>query len=143
MAYCDMSDVQELMGITFGASTRPTSTAVEEFIDDIAATLDGYIQAAGYDVPVTETEAVKLLKSMNRFGAACTAWHTGYISDVPMPRAEFWCGRYTRFEKDLRDGKVQLPGLEPESDLDPVFNIVQSPPRDRYWTGDDEPLESS
>lgn len=140
MAYCTVADVQALMGITFGV--RPTSAQVLDFIDSVAAVLDGYIQAAGYDVPVTATDAVAMLKDFNAKGAACSTWHAGYVSDVPMPRATFWCEEYTQFKKDLRDGKVQLPGLEPESDLDPVFNIVQQPPRDGYWTGQDEPLES-
>ncbi len=141
MAYCTVADVEGLMGIKFTISSRPTSSSVQDDIDDVAAVLDGYIQAAGYDVPVTGTEAVKMLKSANKKGAACAAWHTGYVSDVLAPRAAFWCSEYTTFKKDLRDGKVQLPGLEPESDLDPIFSIVQQPPRDRYWTGEDEPLE--
>jgi hypothetical protein len=142
MAYCTVADVERLMGTKFTIDSRPSTADVDEAIDGVSADLDGAAQASGYTVPVTGVQAVALMKRYNRYGAACTAWHTGYVSDTLPPRVEHWCSTYRDFLKALREGKVQLPGEEPESDLDPVFAIVQQPPRDRYWTGKDEPLES-
>lgn len=142
MAYSTVADVEKLMGITFTISGRPSTDDVDEAIISVAADLDGAAQAAGYTVPVTGASAIALMKRYNTFGAACQAWHTGYVSQTIAPRADFWCTSYRDFLKALRDGKTQLPGEEPESDLDPVFGIVQQPPRDRYWTREDEPLET-
>lgn len=142
MAYCTVEDVEKLMRMTFTISGRPSTADAEEMIDGVAADLDGAAQASGYTVPVTGVTAVALMKRYNRYGAACGLWHTGYVSDTAPARVDHWCSTYRDFLKALREGKTELPGEEPESDLDPVFGIVQQPPRDRYWTSEDEPLET-
>jgi hypothetical protein len=142
MTYCTVSDVERLTGAKYTISGRPSTADVDEAIDGVAADLDGAAQASGYTVPVTSTQAIALMKRYNRYGAACEAWHIGHVSLDAPARVEHWCSTYQAFLEALREGKTQLPGEEPESDLDPVFNIVQQPPRDRYWTGEDEPLES-
>jgi hypothetical protein len=141
MAYCTFEDVERLMQLTFTLTTRPTQAKVTETITDIDARLDGTAQAAGYVVPVTDPSALALMKTYSTYGTACTTWHAGYASDLTPSRVEYWCQEYRDFLQALRDGEVQLPALTPESDLDPAFAIVQHPPRDLYFTGQDEPLE--
>lgn len=142
MAYCTVADVEGMMGMKFTISGRPSTSQVEDAIDGTAADLDGAAQASGYTVPVTGATAVALMKRYNRYGAACESWHIGHISQDAPARVDYWCSTYRDFLKALREGKTELPGEEPESDMDPVFGIVQQPPRDRYWTYEDEPLET-
>ena len=143
MAYCTVENVQSVMQTQFSHNSGyPTYEDVEGFVDTVASNLDGVLQAAGYTVPVTAVKAVELLKRYNEFGAACQAYHASYYpEDVLPPRAEYWCQEYKDFLSRIRKGEQQLPGLEPEGDIDPVFMTVQTPPRDRYFTGQDEPLE--
>lgn len=143
MAYCTVADVEKTMQRKFSHNSGfPTYEDVEGYIDTVASNLDGVLQAAGYTTPVTGERAVALLKRYNTFGASCQAYHAGYrTEDILPPHAEYWCQEYKDFLSRIRKGEQQLPGLEPESDIDPVFEIVQSPPRDRYFTGQDEPLE--
>jgi hypothetical protein len=140
-SYCTVEDVQEQMRHTFSISGHPTPDEVDGMIVNISSRLNGVAQAAGYTVPVTGTLALELMKEACVNGVSCRAWHTGFLSQDAPSRVEYWCQEYKDFLAALRKGEVELPGLTPESDLDPVFAIVQQPPRDQLWTGDDEPLE--
>ena len=140
-SYCTVVDVQEQMRHTFTISGHPTIDEVEGFIVNISSRLNGVAQASGYVVPVTGILALELMKEACINGVSCRAWHAAFLSDAAPSRVEYWCKEYRDFLTALRKGEVELPGLTPESDLDPVFAIVQQPPRDRLWTGDDEPLE--
>ena len=46
---------------TFSSSTRPTLTQVETFIDQVSATLNLLLAAQGFDIPVTQADAVMAL----------------------------------------------------------------------------------
>lgn len=140
-SYCTIEDVEEQMGVTFTPTTRPTLADIENYIVNTSSRLNGVAQASGYAVPVTGTLALELMKDACINGVACRAWHGGYVSDTAPPRVDYWCQEYKDFLAALRKNEIELPGLTPESDLDPVFAIVQQPPRDQLWTGEDEPLE--
>jgi hypothetical protein len=141
MGYCTVAEVEANMRTTFTPTTKPAIGQIEGFIANASSRLDGVAQAAGYDVPVTDTIALGLMKDACIFGVSCRAWHAGWFSDTAPARAEYWCTEYREFLASLRKGEVQLPGVEPESDLDPAFAIVQQPPRDTWFTGRDEGLE--
>lgn len=140
-SYCTIGDVEQQMRHTFSISGHPDIDEVEAMIVNTSSRLNGVAQAAGYTVPVTGTLALELMKEACINGVSCNAWHTAYMSDAAPPRAEYWCKEYRDFLTALRKNEIELPGLTPESDLDPVFAIVQQPPRDQFWTGRDEPLE--
>ncbi|RLC82132.1 MAG: hypothetical protein DRI81_00715 [Chloroflexi bacterium] len=129
MAYCDVTDVEQLMQTKFTLSGHPTPTDVEEFVDFTAANLDGVIQASGYATPVTVATAIALLKKYNSFGAAVAVWHAGYVSDTAPARVEYWQEQYNGFISRVRRGEQELPGLTPTSDLQPAFEIVAFPER--------------
>lgn len=123
------------MQISFSASTKPTSYDADSIVENIAADLDGIAQASGYTVPVTGTQAKALMKRYNILGAACECWHSGYRSDAQLPpNASYWCDSYKAFVDRLRKGQQQLPGLDPVSDIDPVFTVVHFPQRDEYFS---------
>ncbi len=136
MSYCTPEDVDTLMGVNvFDAETIPDNPELGQIIAGRAALLDGAAQAAGYTVPVTGTQAKRLMRDMNTFGAACAAWHAGQISEqISPPRVEYWCNEFSNFLEALREGTIQLPGETPESDNDGYFFIRPQIPRDGYLT---------
>ena len=136
MAYCTLGDLEALMRINFTAATDPTATEVEQMITDIAAEIDGVLQAAGYTVPVTAAQAVQYLRKMNTFGAGPEAWYAYAMMDSEPPNVAYWRARYERFLEDIREGKLQLPGLEPLGEEQAYFGIAPGIQRDSYWLTD-------
>lgn len=75
MGYCLLSDVQTLnTKRTYSASTTPTLTQVQTYIDLIASEIDIALTGRGYGVPVASPAAlVAALKFVNALGAAAMA----------------------------------------------------------------------
>ena len=133
MAYCSVKDVEDLLGTKFSHDSRPPVREVESMIDVTAAELDGVAQAAGYAVPVSAADAVKLLKRYNIFGAAVPAWHTMIVDADEPSRVTYWREQYDAFIGRLRRGEQQLPGESADSEEDIAFEIAPHPQRDRFW----------
>ena len=133
MAYCTISDLEVLTEIDWTPTTAPTIAQVEKMIDNVAAEIDGVLQASGYDVPVSGADALELLRSINAFGTGPEAYHATFLVEVLPPKVQYWQDRYDRFLKSVRAGEAQLPGLEPESDIDAAWGIAPSPQREDYW----------
>jgi len=55
---------------TFDTDTTPTLTEVEEFINQTSDVLNGWLVRAGYVIPVTQADAVNVLKRWANLGAA-------------------------------------------------------------------------
>lgn len=110
MAYCTVADVSALMGQTFSVSSRPTTSEVQDAVDQIAAEIDGVAASVGYTVPITSTDGIALLAKYNRFGAAVSAWHTGVISDDEPARVTYWQTQYDNFIARLRRGEQVITG---------------------------------
>lgn len=138
MAYCTIADVEVLTEIDWTAATAPTIAQVENMIDNVAAEIDGVLQASGYDVPVSAADALEMLRSINAFGVGPEAYHATFLVEMLPPKVKYWQDRYDRFLKAVRAGEVQLPGLEPESDLDAAWGIAPSIQREDYWLTDEE-----
>lgn len=122
MAYCTVSDLEAMMGQTFGASTKPTATEVQAAIDETAAELDGVAAAAGYAVPVTGTSSLLTMKRLNQYGAAVNAWHTGVIADDEPARVVYWREAYANFITRLRKGEQTLPDDTPTASPNTGFS---------------------
>lgn len=110
MAYCEVADVQNLMGQTFTGISRPSTSEVQNAIDEIAAEIEGVAASVGYAVPITSTEGAALLYKYNRYGAAVSAWHTGVIADAEPARVEYWRTEYANFIARLRRGEQLING---------------------------------
>ena len=138
MAYCDVDDVSQEMQLTFSIEGYPSQADVEEVIEEISSDLDGIAQAAGYTVPITGTSALRVMKRYCRLCTAAQVWSSGFVAMTNPTRFEYWDKECEGFKERLRDGDQQLPGLTPESDLDPVFDIAESPCRDPYLCPTDD-----
>jgi hypothetical protein len=55
---------------TFDATTRPTITQVEAFLDQQSAKLNAWLAMSGYSTPVTAVGAVTVLSNFANLGAA-------------------------------------------------------------------------
>jgi len=133
MSYCDVTDIEQEMQLTISIDGRPNRADVTEIIAEVSSDLDGIAQAAGYTVPVTSESAARVMKRYTRLCTAAQVWNSGFISMAPPVRLEYWEGQCEGFKERLRKGEQYLPGLTPESDLDPAFGIATFPNRDRYW----------
>lgn len=133
MAYCTYSDVDALMSITHGASTKPTSTSVTDFCADVSAELDGVLQAVGYVVPITGATGLALLNSYATMGAAVKAWHAGFQSQTAPANVEYWDRTYTDFLKRLKAGDQTIPDEEIGDGTAASVGFSVRPIARRYW----------
>jgi len=139
MAYCTRAQLQGLMDQTFAATSSPTATEVEQMIDDVASEIDGVLRAAGYSTPVTATNALPLLRRMNQFGAAPSAFHGSALTDTEPARVKYWREAYDAFLVRIRKGEQYLPDLDPEeADDEFAFGIAPGIQREEYWLTDQE-----
>ena len=79
-SYASLTDVAALCinllegASTFSASTMPTSTSVEVWLDSGAATINAQLASKGYDTPVASTTALyTMLVDLNMLYAAARA----------------------------------------------------------------------
>lgn len=138
MAYCTEADLEALMDQEFDATTEPTSLEVVQMISDVASEIDGVLRAAGYSPPITTADALGLLRKMNTFGTGPAVFHASYLVETEPPKVAYWRGVYKDFIARIRRGEQQLPGLDPEADIDPVFAITPGVQRESYWLTDQE-----
>lgn len=71
MAYATHADIEAAVAgrsYAFGSTSKPTDAQVDTYCDQISQELDGYLEQAGYVVPVTDTGALKLLKLWCGYG---------------------------------------------------------------------------
>jgi len=71
MSYCTTDDIAGMNPTrTYGATSTPTVTQIEEFIDNIAGEIDTVLAGRGLAVPVTAPDQlVTFLKQLNMLGA--------------------------------------------------------------------------
>ena len=55
MDYCALSDIQTFTHLTYGTTTKPTSTEVSAIISDVSDRIDLYLKAVGFVPPPTDT----------------------------------------------------------------------------------------
>lgn len=86
MAYATAANIaSEFKGITFGSTTTVTETEVNSFIEQEEAFINAAIENR-YEVPITGTEAVKILRGISiAFVAYRVAKILNLKKDVPIP----------------------------------------------------------
>jgi len=110
--YCSVEDVEALMGQHFSDSTRPSFQQVQDAIEFVSAELDGLAMVAGYTLPLSSAETLRLMKRYAVFGAAASAWHTGVVSNDEPARIAYWEKVYSDFVTRITGGNQGLPGAE-------------------------------
>ncbi len=109
--YCTREQLEELMSVTFIASSKPTDDKACEIIEEVASEMDGVLAAVGYPLPIIAESALRLLCHYNTYGAAAAAWHSGYVTDRDMPRVIYWSTEYRGFLSRIKNGQQTLPDV--------------------------------
>jgi len=134
MAYCTVSDVERMTRDVYTDSSQPSRARVETICTNVSAELDGYLAAGGYTVPVTNTQALAMLKAVAEKCAAVQAWHESRDTDASFPKIEDWRNDCVEFKRAIRKGEVWLPGITPEGDAQIAFGVVSTVSRDSWFT---------
>lgn len=102
MAYCQLSDVQELVPkFPISTTTTPTQTQVESLIAKIAVEIDAVLEAQGFTVPIkAPANFVLWLKTLNALGAAARAMQGMFPSTTDKDSTPAW----QTFRKDYKEG---------------------------------------
>lgn len=107
--------VRHIAGAAFSASTKPTSTEVQAFLDQRSAILDGWLAQQGYAVPVTQPAALLVLANFANAGAACDAELTqrpaGYSADDQNRRENKFCAQFMAAQKYIESGALAALGV--------------------------------
>lgn len=102
-------------GGSFTASTRPTLAQVEGFLDQQSAVLNGWIAQAGYNVPITQSDAALILARYANIGAAglveLTQAAAGYASDGEDSRENRFLSEFARAEAWIKSGALAALGV--------------------------------
>lgn len=122
MAYCDTDDAQALLPkFTLSASTKPTTTQVTQFCDDISAEVDIYLARAGVTVPVTTpTTLMTWLRKVTADGVAAMtlkAMFPDQLGPAETPAYAFFEKRYQDALKLMKDGDFISSIVGTSSDL--------------------------
>ncbi len=135
--YATVADVQALItsasgsGLTIGATSTPTTTQVEGFLDQTAAEIDSFLRAKGYGtIPASGTNDKLLLKKYTALGAAVLTWRTAFGGYDDTSRVKAWAEEYAAFLDRLAKNDQRLIDQAP---LGKVGVVLVS----RY-TGEDE-----
>jgi len=151
MAYATVDDVKRLNKYReYTATSEVSYSDVESYLDWIAAEIDSKLSRAGYNVPITGTEALKILKLVNALGAAAMAEDAQFMGTQDPGQSRhgeiLWQQYHERLNK-IVNGEIYLRDAsltnelekrpagkalwsfteqyddtpEPEADLQPVF----------------------
>lgn len=94
-------------GRTFTATSKPSTTDVDQYLIDTAAELDGILRARSYTVPVatTATSAFGLLAGYNAIGALATV---ELSAPSPQGKASEALKLWAECKRMLRAGDIEL-----------------------------------
>jgi len=127
--YASVLHVAELNAArgTYNAGTKPTASAVHDFLEDVAGQIDMTLRGLGYGLPVptTATSALKLLRGINALGAAWRVEVAAPTSDTEEMYKEM-------YESAL--AMVAGGGAIPGGELDIPRDSGQSRPRSNFGT---------
>lgn len=76
--YISASNVQAFYpGVTFSATTVPSTTQVETYIDQVESEINAILASLGFTIPVTATRAVKVLRHLGLPGVLVSVTFAG------------------------------------------------------------------
>lgn len=107
MAYGVYADVVALVPELSGV-TKPTSTQVGGWLDEISATIDSWLYQQGYTIPVTGANDLLTTKHYTVVKVACTSVQVMSLGENYRQKAEGWCKEYSDFIEALSAGKFKL-----------------------------------
>jgi len=121
-AYATLADVQELLpGRKYTADSKPTAQQIESFLKRNAKILDARLRSLGFDVPLTGSDDIEVMKQMNALAGAIFA-ERGTIAGVQgdSPILDRLIDELDKLLEDLSNGRFTFAtaGDSPTSDGD-------------------------
>ena len=121
MAYCELADVQKLLKwFTFTSSSKITSDEVTNYyIPEADTIIDSKLQRV-YEVPITDTDDIEIIKFISCRMVACEIAHVlvlqadGEISDI----VKRWCEQAKERLNDILTQDILLPNSNLLDDTD-------------------------
>ena len=99
---------------TFDTTTRPTLVEVEAFLDQCSDTLNGWLASAGYVIPVTQADAVRVLSRYANLGAEghveLSQRAGGYDADDENRRENKFLDMFANAETYIQSGALAALG---------------------------------
>lgn len=115
---------------TIGASTNPSTTQVEAWIDEAEARIRGVLRAAGLSTTYSDTDSVNILThhvSDYVEGRVRLAWGSGTGGVDDTEAGERLIEKFDAFIAELRTGGIQLGSeLDPSGDVADAIQLTRS-----------------
>jgi len=112
---------------TFDATTEPTLTDVERFLNECSAQLNGWLAKAGYVIPVTQADAKFVLDGYANMGAAgkveLTLRNAGYTKDDESRREIKFLDEFARAQKFIESGALAMLGATQQPTPGPFLGL--------------------
>lgn len=98
--------------LTIGASSPVTTTETTDELTALSAVIDGKLDAAGYTVPITDADGLKVLNRCANMIVACRVYQRLVIGREPNPTtmdaAQSWCKEAQGILDDVYSGALTL-----------------------------------
>jgi hypothetical protein len=122
-AYCG----HMLTGGTFTASTKPTLTQVEGFLDQMSARLNGWLAQAGYNYPISNSTGFLILSNFANLGAAglCELVQAsgGWDANDENRRENKFLAEFEKAEAYIKSGALAAVGAPQDNAGGPLFGL--------------------
>lgn len=111
-AYCSLDEVYPLVAALgqLSTTTKPSKAQGEALLDDCATEIDGVLAAQGYELPITDDDALVYLASVNAAGGAAFILKAKYPVDTgagsDAGSSGFWMARYTARLEAIKAGAL-------------------------------------
>lgn len=112
---------------TFDATTAPTLTEVEAFLDQTSDILNGWLARNKYTIPVTEVNCVNVLARYANWGAAglceLSMRNSGYSAEDENRRENKFLNLFEKAQDYINSGALAQLGAAVQADgLPPAFS---------------------
>jgi len=108
--YCTNSQVGVLLNKNFDSTTTPTSTQVDDIIDQVTREIDVTMSSIGISSQPTDSNVLGMLERYCSFGSAGITGMTFFrnANDVNGSNAQWYYDQYRNFLKELADNPELL-----------------------------------
>jgi len=136
MAYATTTEVQaKIPEFVIGASTKPSTSEVTNFISQIDGRINGVLSAQGYEtIPATGSNDLAMLEGLVSHKVAAMVLLIAYPGDTVPDKVKLWTEQFDTFLRDLRKGDTFLIDQQPMGDQAPLFAVIRHPTRDDTFT---------
>jgi hypothetical protein len=125
--YCVAEDVQVLLGypVSFGATTNPTLTQVNDIISDVTNEIDFTLKSIGVTTQPTDPTLLGRLSIACKFGVACQVGMSKFGNNASVNDSQpgYYCQKYQAIIDDIKTNADNYGAVTGDATID-VSNHV-------------------